>query len=122
MASEIDASSENARYVELTLKYEHEEGMWVGICLELSTSTDEETLAEALVALPQLVMEHLELLAESNELQRFFNEHGIQLHATNPLPTLIPTPAIDFSGDEPGVLFQPGVFPIPPRRSTAAHG
>ncbi len=50
-----------AGYVELTLKFEREEGKWVGTCLELGTSTYAKTLDRVQKDLRQLVPEHLSL-------------------------------------------------------------
>ena len=62
-------------YVDLTLKYEFEEDQWVGVCLELSTSTFGDTLEEVKDDLTQLVIEHLNLLEDASERERFFEEH-----------------------------------------------
>ena len=68
-------------YVDLTLKYEFEEEQWVGVCLELSTSTFADTLEEVQNNLTQLVVEHLNLLEDAGERERFFEEHDISCHA-----------------------------------------
>ncbi len=67
-------------YVDLTLKYEFEEEQWIGVCLELSTSTFADTLDEVQDDLTRLVIEHLNLLEDAGERERFFKEHDISYH------------------------------------------
>lgn len=103
-----------AGYVELTLKFEREEGKWVGTCLELGTSTYAKTLDRVQKDLRQLVPEHLSLLEEAGDRARFFEKHGITFHPAKPKPYEIRIPSIadDLLYGDIGPLFQPRVFPV----------
>ena len=111
----------SAGYVELTLKYEREGGQWVGVCLELSTSTYAKTLEQVQSTLPRLVIEHLDLLDEAGERARFFEEHGIRFHSVKPEPQTMPIPSIDLPREEMGPFFQPGLFRIELPEEAALH-
>ena len=101
----------SASYVELTLRFNREEGKWVGVCVELGTSTYGKKLEQVEADLRTLVREHLELLEEAGERVRFFSEHGIVEHDEKPIrhEIRIPVPDIDTSG----LYFQPGIFQLP---------
>ena len=78
-------------YVILTLKYEREGNKWVGTCHELSTSTFARTLrrknAQAMPAeLTELVTEHLDVLEQSGQRERFFRDWGIEFHPVYATP------------------------------------
>ena len=49
-------------YVHLTLRFHLEGTEWVGVCVELGTSTFAQTLAECRNELEELVTDHLEVL------------------------------------------------------------
>ena len=66
-----------AGYVELTLRFEREGRTWVGTCLELGTSAYADSLDQTQQDLHKLVGEHLALLEEAGERERFFEEHGV---------------------------------------------
>ena len=102
-------------YVDLTLKYEFEEEQWVGVCLELSTSTFGDTLQEVQDDLTQLVIEHLELLEESGERERFFKEHDISYHEFKPDSVMVTLPLQGQAGDS-SAFYQVQSLPIPPQR------
>ena len=72
--------SELSGYVTLTLSFEQEGSEWVGTCLELGTSTFADTLEECQVELEELVTDHLDVLEEVCERERFFEEWGIDIH------------------------------------------
>ena len=106
-------------YVTLTLSFEQEGSEWVGECLELGTSTFADTLEECQVELQDLVTDHLNVLEEIGERERFFEEWGIVVHASNEIPSEF---TIRGSGDSWNRLFerstgtrgpflQPRVFP-----------
>ena len=79
-------------YVTLTLSFEQEGSDWVGTCPELGTSTFADTLAECQAELEELVTEHLDVLDEVGERERFFEEWGIDVH-TDEVPgefTMVP--------------------------------
>ena len=67
-------------YVTLTLSFEQEGSEWVGVCLELGTSTFADTLEECQVELEDLVTDHLDVLEEVGERERLFQEWGIDVH------------------------------------------
>ena len=58
-------------HLALTLKFFHEEDQWVGVCLELSTSTYGDTFEEVRDDLQTLVREHLEIYEEEGKLDEF---------------------------------------------------
>ena len=70
-------------YVTLTLSFEQEGSEWVGVCLELGTSTFADTLEECQEELQELVTDHLSVLEEIGERERFFKEWGIAVHTSN---------------------------------------
>ena len=111
-----------AGYVELTLKFEREGSKWVGTCLELGASTYARTLEKVHENLLKLVPEHLDLLEEAGERDRFFDEHGIKFHLAKPKPreVRIPNTGADLSRGVTGPLFQPGVFQIEKPQATLA--
>ncbi len=66
----------------LTLRYTREEGKWVGVCIELGTSTFGRNFERVAADLEALVEEHLNLLEEAGERERFFAENGIDRKQT----------------------------------------
>ena len=58
-------------YVHLTLRFHVEGTNWVGVCVELGTSTFAQTLAGCRSELEELVTDHLEVLEEIGERERF---------------------------------------------------
>ena len=70
-----------AGYVTLTFSFEKEGEDWVGVCLELGTSTFADTVEECQSELEELVADHLEVLEDIGERERFFEEWGIRIHA-----------------------------------------
>lgn len=65
--------------VNLHFEFERYKNKWVGTCVELSTSTYARSRRKTQEALYELVLEHLNLLEESGERNRFFDEWNIQL-------------------------------------------
>ena len=65
-----------AASIDLTFDFEREGRLWVGTCRELSTSTYGRNRHKVHDALKELVIEHLNLLEESGERGRFFDEWG----------------------------------------------
>lgn len=102
--------SQATGYVLLTLQFQREGRNWVGICLELGTSTFDRSLEKTRAMLSELVLEHLNLLEEEGERERFFSEHGIAVHAEVPATALIPGPG---SADDSATYFQPKMVPLP---------
>ena len=106
-------------YVTLTLSFEQEGSEWVGVCLELGTSTFADTLEKCQEELQELVTDHLNVLEELGERERFFEEWGIEVHTDDKVPSEF---TIRGSGDSWNRLFersdgtrgpflQPRVFP-----------
>ncbi len=65
----------------LTFRYTREENKWVGVCVELGTSTFGSNFERVAADLETLVAEHLDLLEEAGERESFFAEHGIDENA-----------------------------------------
>ena len=90
-------------YVTLTLSFEREGSEWVGVCLELGTSTFADTLERCQEELQELVADHLDVLGEIGERERFFEEWGIEVHTANTIPEEF---TIRGSGDSWNRLFE----------------
>lgn len=58
-------------HLALTLKFSQEGDQWVGVCLELSTSTYGDTFEEVREDLQALVREHMEIYEEEGKLDEF---------------------------------------------------
>ena len=101
-------------YVELTLRFNREGSKWVGVCLELGTSTYAKTLERVQKDLCELVTEHLSLLEEAGERARFFTEHGIISHPVRPKPheIRIPNVGTDVLYGDTSPFFQPRIFEV----------
>lgn len=108
-----------SEYVTLTLSFEQEGSEWVGVCLELGTSTFADTLEKCQKELQELVADHLDVLEETGERERFFEEWGIEVQTSDKVPSEF---TIRGSGDSWNRLFerstgtrgpflQPRVFP-----------
>jgi hypothetical protein len=100
---------------------EREGNKWVGICLELGTSTYSRTLKQCQLELEELVVDHLNVLEEIGERERFFEEWDITVHPTQTVPSQF---TVRGSGEHWERLFQetigrsgpflrPKVFPVP---------
>lgn len=107
--------TDSLSYVTLTFKFEQEQDVWVGLCLELGTSTFADSMEDCQSALAELVSDHLNALEEFGERESFFAEHGIQLHIVHPpgytileSPVLAPPSMV-------GPYLSPHIFP------TGAH-
>ena len=98
-------------YVHLTLRFNAEGTDWVGLCVELGTSTFAQTLAACRNELEELVTDHLEVLEEIGERDRFFAEWGIDVHA-DPGPPVELTIRCPDDLQESRPLFQPFVCPV----------
>ena len=75
-----------SKYVALTLSFEREGDVWVGVCLELGTSTFADTLEECQSELLEFVEENLNLLEEVGERDRFFKKWGITVRSKPDAP------------------------------------
>lgn len=115
-------------YVILTLQFEREDGVWVGTCIELETSTSADSLDEVQEQLHDLVTLHLNTLEDIGEHKRFFAEHDIKTHREDPAPTEDWVPrglSLDLarlwaSDLSRGPLFQPHPFVFPESEKVAS--
>lgn len=89
-------------YIELTLTFKQEDGLWIAECEELGTAAFGETFEEAHEALEDLVTLHLNTLVDVGECDRFLKEQGIRVHRTYPERTSLRDVAF-------GTLIQPEV-------------
>ena len=80
MVNKAAAPSTSPGHVVLTLIFEREGLKWVGTCEELGTSTYARTLKQCRRELEDLVADHLNLLEEEDERERFFEKWGIEVH------------------------------------------
>jgi predicted RNase H-like HicB family nuclease len=99
------------RYVHLTLRFHVEGAEWVGVCVELGTSTFAHTLAECRSELEELVTDHLEVLEDIGERERFFAEWDIETHP-DPVPPAEFTIRCPDDLQESRPLFQPFVCQV----------
>ena len=104
-------------YVQLTFEFRREESQWIGICHELGIGTyAAKTTEEAEEGLLALVTDHLNLLEEAGERERFFQEHGITFHSVIPSLSDFRLTSIERNinlGLERGAsLFQPRVVEV----------
>ena len=123
-------------YVLLTMKFDREGSKWIGTCMELGTSTYTRTLKKTIEELDALVLEHLNVLEEIGERERFFQKWNIKFHKTEPAIKNVSVPVLDTdwqkdwqrfireglashprtTGPHYGPFYQPGIFPIRPDR------
>ena len=111
-------------HVQLTLAFEREGAKWVGTCIELGTSTYARTLKQSQLALRELVIEHLNLLEEAGERERFFKRWDIEILTSTKPPTEVKlrAPGLEWPTivgghfDDAGPFYQPGLFSLPERR------
>ena len=64
--------------VGLTMRYEREDDLWVGVCEELGTSTYDADLETVQHELGELVLHELNALETDGERERVFNRYGIE--------------------------------------------
>lgn len=83
--------------IHLHFEFERYRNKWVGTCVELSTSTYARSRRKTSEALYELVLEHLNLLEECGERNRFFDEWNIQLN----IPPATPEQAQTAEPDPP---------------------
>ena len=116
-------SSKLAGYVTLTLKFQVEGDVWVGECLDLSTSTYADTLEECQEALDELVETHMDVMDEVGERDRFFDRWGVAVHSGGQTPIGLPAHGSGDCQGEPTERYRPGpvyisrVYPVPAGRS-----
>ena len=109
-------------HVILTLKYERQGNKWVGTCHELGTSTFARTLKRCQEELVELVAEHLNVLEQAGQRERFFRDWEIEFYPVCTTPIQI---VLRGNGDPAwrellhgvmkpgeGPLLQPRAFPM----------
>ena len=106
-------------YVHLTLRFHLEGTEWVGVCVELGTSTFARTLAKCRNELEELVTDHLEVLEDIGERERFFEEWGVETHPS-PVPPGEFTIRCPDDLQESRPLFQPFVCQVSLRKQQPA--
>ncbi len=85
------------KYFYLTARFyrdKEDKSVWIGECVELSTSTYGDSIEEVQVELKELVALHLQTLEKIGERERFFKEHNIVVHEISyltPLQQQIPS-------------------------------
>jgi predicted RNase H-like HicB family nuclease len=82
-----------AGYVKLTFLFRQEQGRVVGVCEELGTSAYGDNLKEAIEALEDLTVLHLNALESTGQRVKFFRERNISLYRLKPKPKRIPVPS-----------------------------
>lgn len=108
--------------VTLTLRYTREEGKWVGVCIELGTSTFGRNFERVTADLEALVEEHLNLLEEAGERERFFAENGIEMNPAEldlerlrrSIEAAVVANWVDIFDVSSGPYFQPRIVKLPP--------
>lgn len=65
--------------VALTVQFFREDDQWTAHCLELGTATCADTLAEAQVAITDMIGLHLQTLDDLGIQGKFLKEHGVTL-------------------------------------------
>ena len=71
-------------FIVLTVVAEPEDGMFVSYCQELGTSSCGDTELEALDNLEEAITVHLAALVEIGDLDRFFQERGVEVQQSPP--------------------------------------
>lgn len=72
------------RYIDLTVTFGRERGKITAICRELGTAQFASTLDEAEEAIIEAIGLQLNALDDTEELERFCREHGIQIYEETP--------------------------------------
>jgi hypothetical protein len=67
-------------FVVLTLVFRQEGRVWTGECRELGTATYGRSLSRTHDELLEMVKDHLSVLEEVGERDRFFKQHDIQYY------------------------------------------
>lgn len=73
-----------AGYVVLSIRYQKEGNVWVGICDELGVSNFGDTFEEAKEATEESVMLKLYTLEKLGERDRFFKKYNIKIYSVIP--------------------------------------
>jgi len=81
-----EASMTTKGFVILTLVFRQEGKVWTGECRELGTAAYGRSLKRAHDELLAMVADHLDVLKEVGERERFFKEHGIPVYTDEAPP------------------------------------
>ena len=100
-------------YVVLTFRFEPEDDVWFGKCVELGTATWAESLARLEEELRDLVDLHLVTLEKNGQLGQVFDEWGVKLYADMPAETFTSLPVSPWNSGRELRLFQPQMFLLP---------
>ena len=93
--------------VGLTMRYELDDEVWVGVCEELGTSTYDSDLDTVMHELSELVLHELNALEADGEREGVFGRYGIE---TLPVPANVLRRLRDFDVPEsPTAKEQPGL-------------
>ena len=93
--------------VGLTMRYELDDGVWVGVCEELGTSTYDSDLETVMHELGELVLHELNALEADGEREGVFGRYGIE---TLPVPATVLRRIRDFDVPRPPASSeQPGL-------------
>ena len=111
----------------LTLAFQREGSKWVGTCIELSTSTYARTLRQCQASLKALVVEHLNLLEDAGERERFFERWNISFHEAKAKRPEVTIRGVgtdwpqSLHGDltASGPFYQPQIFSVPETQQRA---
>lgn len=95
-------------YITLTLEFQQEGHRWIGVCKELGTSTYSRSLPETEKQLKEAVFLHLNTLEDIGERERFFKEHGIEIHHIRPKSETIEIPT-----SRKNVYYRPHIQKLP---------
>ena len=110
--------------VTLTFRFTKEENKWVGVCVELGTSTFGSNFERVAADLETLVAEHLDLLEEAGERENFFIENGIEENPAEPdlerlrrsMENTVVANWVDPYFDSKAPYFQPHIVRFPKSR------
>lgn len=108
-------------HVVLTLAFQRDGSKWIGTCIELSTSTYARTLRKCQAALTFLVIEHLNLLEDAGERERFFQRWNITFYKAKAKRPEVTIRGVgtdwpqSLHGDltASGPFYQPQIFSLP---------
>ena len=103
--------------VGLTMRYEFEDDLWVGVCEELGTSTYDPKLETVMHELGELVLHELNALEADGEREGVFGRYGIEML---PVPGDVIRRLRDVDGPRPPTSSeQPGLTAWAPREQLA---
>ena len=75
----LDSQGSPDYWAELTVKYDHEEGQWAGICEELGTATHADTLEQVEAELREAVELQLIEMENLTDIQGYLAENRVRV-------------------------------------------